>query len=131
MSEGRKEIGSVQLTQDMPNGRKMALMFAILDGEDTGSVSARVDGYMHVMERARLKCEIPILEFQLNQKKEQLAQQLEGHNLLLKKQESGAKLHSAEKTRLSDQYKNAIKALKDQVEKGEKEISEKKALIGD
>lgn len=117
----------MQLTQDMPNGRKMALMFAILDGEDIGSVSNRVDGYMRVLEVARIKCEIPLLEFNLEQKKETLAQQIQAKVDLMKKHESGQRLHSSEKAKLQTQFDTNIKALKEQIEKGEKEIAAKKA----
>lgn len=134
MSEAQEEgaavvtNGNVQITQDMPNGRKMAITVWLYESEDVASINARIDDYMAIMERTRVRLEIPLLEKALETDKVGLANQLEAMTALAERQsqfergDKAQKLTTSEKTHMQQTYPTTIRHLKDKIARGEVEI---------
>ena len=124
-------IGNFNLTQQMPNGRTMQVAGYLYEGEGTESINARVDMVQEVMERQRLRLEVPELEIKLEQMESALVQYLEAYNdLLARSQGKGSKgVASAEKSHLQT-YPVNIKKLQADIEKGKRAIATARAAGG-
>ncbi len=123
------QIGTFQLSAEMPNKRGIGCSVSVLQGEDLASINKKLDLCQEAIERQRTRCEIPELEAARDQRMKGLEQAREVLAELSKKQQDGEKLSSQEQLTLRNLGVNIEKA-KEDIEKGDQAIVEAKRKAG-
>ncbi len=111
------------------SGRSMAVQAYIYDGESKESLEARIDIFQEIIERQRIRSEIPELEAKLDQMIKGMGQAAEVMEDIDKKRKGGEQLSSQERMNLRNLGTN-IQKMKEEVDKGRKEIVEAKKKAG-
>lgn len=111
------------------SGRSMSFTGYIYDGESKESVEGRIDILQEVIERQRIRSEIPELEA----KRDQMIKGMENARDVLteleKRQKEGEKLSSQEMLNVRNMRTNIAK-VNEEIEKGDKAIVEAKRKAG-
>lgn len=123
------QIGTFQLSAEMPNKRGIGCSVSILQGEDLESINKKLDLCQTAIERQRTRCEIPELEAAREQRIKALEQARDVLAELTKKQQDGERLSSQELLTLRNLGVNIEKAQED-IEKGAAAIVEAKRQAG-
>lgn len=110
------------------SGRSIAIAGYIYDGESKESVEARIDMLQEIIERQRLRCEIPELEAKREQMIKGLTQARDILTELEDKQKSG-QISSQERMNLKNMRVNIAK-VNEEIEKGEVAIKEARLKAG-
>lgn len=122
-------LGNFTLTAQLPNGRSINVAGYVFEGESKESLDDRLDILQEVIERQRIRCEIPELEA----RKEQQVQALDNMRTVIaemeKKRENGQALSSQERMNLNNMKTN-IKKLNEDIDKGSVAIAEAKKKAG-
>lgn len=122
-------LGNFNLTAQMPNGRTMAVSGYIYSDDEAEALNKRLDLYQEVIERQRVRCEIPELEA----KREGMIQHLEGVKVQLagleKQQRESGKLSSQDRMNLKNAGQNIVH-IQREIDKGEQAIAEAKRKAG-
>ena len=126
----RAITGNFNLTAQLAgaSGRSIAIAGYIYDGESKESLEARLDILQEVIERQRLRCEIPELEAKREQMIKGLSQAREIMAELEEKQKRGD-LSSQERLNLRNMRTN-IGKVNEEIQKGEEAIAEAKKKAG-
>jgi hypothetical protein len=111
------------------SGRSMAIQAYIYDGESKESLEQRIDIFQEIIERQRVRSEIPELEAKRDQMMKGMAQAAEVMQELSDKQKNGTQLSSQERLNLRNLGSN-IQKMKEEIDKGSKEIVEAKKKAG-
>ncbi len=110
------------------SGRTMAIQGVIYEGESAESLNDRLDVLQEVIERQRVRCEIPELEAKRDQMLKGIGQAREVLADLEERSKTGT-LSSQERMNVRNMRTNIEKAIKD-VGDGEKAIAEAKKKAG-
>ena len=127
--DGEMVTGNFTLQAQMPNGKSITMSGYIFDKNDQDEVNKRLDFFHDVMDRQRLKAEIPELEAKLKQRYIALGQLREGLAELEAKQKNGKNLTSVEKKNLGA-MSTTIGKIKEDIADGEKAIADAKVKVG-
>lgn len=111
------------------SGRSIAVQAYIFDGESAESLNARMDLLQEVIERQRIRCEIPELEAKRDQMVKGLEQAKEVLGALVDKERNGEKLSSNEKLQIRNMQTN-IGRVSDEIDKGTEAIQEARRKAG-
>jgi hypothetical protein len=122
--------GNFNLTAQLAgqSGRTMSIAGYIYDGESQESLNARLDILQEVVERQRVRCEIPELEAKREQMIKGLQQARDVLSEIEQKQESGS-ITSQERMNLKNMRVN-IGKVNEELQKGEEAIREAKQKAG-
>jgi polyhydroxyalkanoate synthesis regulator phasin len=121
-------LGNFTLTAQLPNGRSINVAGYVFEGESKESLDDRLDVLQEVIERQRVRCEIPELEA----RKEQQVQALDNMRNVLSELETkrqSTALSSQERLTVQNMKTN-IKKLNEDIEKGTVAIAEAKKKAG-
>ena len=123
--------GTVTLTAALGDatGRSMNIQAYVYDGESKESVEGRIDIFQEVIERQKLRCEIPVLEATVEQRLKGLEQAREVLADLEKKRQNGDRLTSQELNNVMNLRVN-IKKQDEDISKGLEKIAEAKHKAG-
>ena len=125
----RAVTGNFQLNAQMPNGKAFSISGYIYDGESKESLDNRVDILHDVLDRQRLRAEIPELEAKRNQMIAQLSQ-MKDHMLAQdNKVRAGGKLTGQDKAQL-EQLRVSLAKVQEDIDKGADAIRTAKAITG-
>ena len=117
MQEGALVLGNFTIQAQAPMGKTFTVSGYIYAGDGKDEVNAQIDLLHDVIDRQRLKAELPELEARLEQRM-QAMNDIKDHFLKLEEQKNkGIKMSTATRTN----YENAqttMKKLADEVEKG-------------
>lgn len=122
-------MGNYQLTATMANGKTFNVSGYLFSGESVESINGRVDLLHEVMDRQRVRAEIPELEIVRENKITHLSQQEKVLAGLLEQKANGEKLTSSQK-QLIENMSVSITALKSDIDKGTQLIAEAKRKVG-
>lgn len=128
-ADGRIALGNFNLTAQLPNQRSVQVAGYIYSDDDAGALNARLDLYQTVIERQRVRCEIPELEAAREQRVKGLEQAREILTELEARQRAGEKLTSNEQLQIRNMRTNIGKAVED-IDKGAVAIAEAKRKAG-
>lgn len=123
------QIGTFQLSAELPNKRGIGASVSVLQGEDLDSINRKLDLVQEAIERQRSRCEIPELEAAREQRIKGLEQAREVMAALEEKSQAGDALSSQEQMTLRNLGVNIKKAAED-IEKGDQAIIEAKRKAG-
>ena len=126
--DGDMVTGNFTLQAQLPMGKTMTVSGYIYSKNTMGAVNKQIDFLHDVMDRQRLRAEIPELEVKRDQRIVQLGQIRDHLGLLSKKQDNGGKLSSAEKKMIEELTINVKRVMED-IDKGELAIAEAKLKI--
>jgi len=121
--------GNFSLQAQLPNGKTFSVSGYLYDSESLESVNQRVDLMHDVLDRQRLRAEIPELEAKRDQMIKQLDQMRDHMAGLERKKETSGKLSSQEKLSL-DNIGQSISKVLEEIEKGGKAIADAKKKVG-
>lgn len=121
--------GNFSLSAQMPDGKSFSVQGYIYDTESMESLNQRVDLLHDVMDRQRLRAEIPALEAKRDQMIKQLDQMREHMAGLEQKKDAGGKLSSQEKLALSN-IQQSLSKVQEEIAKGTQAIADAKAKTG-
>jgi hypothetical protein len=128
MQEDKLVLGNFTIQAQAPMGKTFTVSGYIYAGDDKNEVNAQIDLLHDVIDRQRLKAELPELEARLEQRM-QAMNDIKDHFLKLEEQKNkGIKMSTAVRTN----YENAqatMKKLADEVEKGILAIADAKEKI--
>ncbi len=122
-------MGNFQLAAQLPNGRNITMSGYLVSGESMESLNERLDMVQAVMERQRVRCEIPVLEGARDQLLQAIRDSEGALSSLEDRQLKGAKMTSQEKLNMNN-LKTSIKSLQDRLPKAEAAVSEAKQKAG-
>ena len=127
---GEVAVGNFTLTAQLAgaSGRSMNVAGYIYLGDDEAALNARLDMYQKVIERQRIRCEIPELEA----KKEQMLKHLEQARAVLADLEEKQRttgLSSQERLNLKN-MSVSIGKVQEEIGKGEEAIREARLKAG-
>ena len=127
---GEVAVGNFTLTAQLAgaSGRTMNVAGYIYLGDDEKALNERLDMYQKVIERQRIRCEIPELEARREQHVQALKNAKDVISELEEKQRNGH-LTSQEKMNLQN-HKTAIKRMNEEIDKGAAAIQEAKRKAG-
>ena len=128
-ADGRIALGNFNLTAQLPNQRSVQVAGYIYSDDDKDSLDARLDLYQTVIERQRIRCEIPELEAAREQRVKGLEQAREILADLETRQKNGEKLSSQELLNIRNMRTNIGKAV-EEIDKGAEAIKEAKRKAG-
>lgn len=129
--DGRIAIGNfnVQASLAGSSGRSIQMAGYIYSDDDRDALNARLDLYQEVIERQRLRSEIPELEA----KREQMLKGIEQARRVLTeleaKQQKGEQMSSQERMNIGN-MRQSIKGMLEEVDKGTEAIAEAKRKAG-
>ena len=127
--EGRIALGNFNLNAQLPNQRTVSVAGYIYSDDDKKSLDARLDLYQEVIERQRIRCEIPELEA----KRDQMLKGMEQARVILadleERQKKGENLSSQERLNIRNMQTNIAK-VKEELDKGDAAIVEAKRKAG-
>lgn len=129
VESGEMVTGNFTIQAQMPMGKSLTMSGYIYSHNSVESVNAQVDLMTDVIDRQRIRAEIPELEAKLDQRFIQLKQLRDHMAGLESKRDSGKALSSAEKKMIGDLNTNVGVILAD-IEKGEQAIVAAKAKAG-
>ena len=121
--------GNFSLQAQLPNGKSFSVQGYIYDTESIESLTQRIDLLHDVVDRQRLRAEIPELEAKRDQMIKQLDQMKEHMSGLERKKNDGGKLSSQEKLALANIQQSLSKVL-EEIQKGTQAIADAKAKTG-
>ena len=128
MQEGALVLGNFTIQAQAPMGKTFTVSGYIYAGDGKEEVNTQIDLLHDVIDRQRLKAELPELEARLEQRM-QAMNDIKDHFLKLEEQKNkGIKMSTATRTN----YENAqatMKKLADEVEKGILAIADAKEKI--
>lgn len=127
--DGRIALGNFNLSAQLPNQRSITVAGYVYSDDDEGALNARLDLYQAVIERQRVRCEIPELEAAREQRVKGLEQAREILAELESRQKNGDKLTSNEQLQIRNMRTNIGKAIED-LDKGAAAITEAKRKAG-
>jgi chromosome segregation ATPase len=125
MKEGDMTTGSFTIQAQMPMGKSITVSGYIYAHNTREDISAQVDILHDVVDRQRLRAEIPELEAKLEQRINALASMKDVMASLNMKKEAGLKLTSSEKKQIDD-MSISIRRVNEDLEKGRIAIEEAK-----
>ena len=128
-ADGRIALGNFNLTAQLPNQRSITVAGYVYSDDDKGALDARMDLYQTVIERQRIRCEIPELEAAREQRVKGLEQAREILADLEDRQKNGERLSSQEQMNIRNMRTNIGKAVED-LDKGAAAIAEAKRKAG-
>lgn len=128
-ADGRIALGNFNLTAQLPNQRSVQVAGYIYSDDDKAALDARLDLYQEVIERQRIRCEIPELEAAREQRVKGLEQARAVLAELEERQKAGDKLSSQEQLNVRNMRTNIGKAIED-LDKGAEAIKEAKRKAG-
>lgn len=111
------------------SGRSIQVQAYIFDGESKESLNGRIDLLQDIIERQRLRCEIPELEARRDQMVKGLQQAREILSDLEAKQRKGETLSSQERMNMRNMRAN-IEKVNDEIKKGTEAISDARRKSG-
>lgn len=119
--------GTVTLTAALGDatGRSMNIQAYVYDGESKESVERRIDLFQDVIERQKLRCEIPVLEATVEQRVKGLEQAREVLAELEQRRKNGDRLSTQELMNVNNLRVN-IKKQDEDIQKGIEKIAEAK-----
>lgn len=128
--DGRIALGNFSLNAQLAgaSGRTIQVAGYIYSDDNEGALNERLDLYQRVIERQRLRCEIPELEA----KKEQMLKHLEQARAVmadLEEKQKGVGLSSQERLNLKN-MSVSIGKVNEEIEKGEQAIREARLKAG-
>ncbi len=126
--EGKLTVGNFTLQAQMPMGKTITVSGYIYSDSTVEAINKQVDLFHDVVDRQRLRSEIPELEAKMEQRMAALANMRDALQGLENKKSGGAKLASAEKKMIDDMNTSITRVL-DDIEKGEKAISDAKLKV--
>lgn len=136
-------MGNFQITTQLPNGRSIVMSGYLIHGESQESLNGKLDQLQEVMERQRLRCEVPVLEHA----REMIVQQTVDLQAAMKGQEDalaklkerelqGKKLTSSEKMHMNTlqqqlgNMETSVKANEKKLADADKSIADAKRKAG-
>ena len=127
----REAIGNFSLTAQLAgaSGRTMQVAGYIYTDDDETALNARLDLYQRVMERQRIRTEIPELEAKREMMVKNIEQAREVLSMLEDKRDKGDQLSSQERMQIGN-MSQSIKKMLEEVDKGEAAIQEAKLKAG-
>lgn len=128
-ADSRIALGNFNLSAQLPNQRNITVAGYVYSDDDEGALNARLDLYQSVIERQRVRCEIPELEAAREQRVKGLEQAREILAELESRQKAGDKLTSNEQLQIRNMRTNIGKAVED-IDKGAVAIQEAKRKAG-
>lgn len=123
------QTGQFQITAELPNRRGIGCHVSVLQGETLEDINRKIDLAQEVIERQRLRCEIPELEAKRDQMLKSVEQARDVLTELEEKQKAGQSLSSQEKMNIGNMRQN-IKKMLDEIDKGTLAIAEAKRKAG-
>lgn len=126
--EGDMTIGNFTLQAQMPLGKSITMSGYIYSKSTPEAINKQIDMMHDVLDRQRLRAEIPELEIKLDQRVVQLGQIRDHMVMLGNKKEAGKSLTSQEKKMLDELAVNTER-LKEDIVKGQKAIDDAKAKV--
>lgn len=121
--------GNFTIQATLPNGKTMNISGYVYDGESIESVNDRVDLFHDILDRQRVRSEIPELEAKRDQTVAALTQMRDVLTNLQERKAKGEKLMSQDKQTLQN-LEMSVKHAQENIEKGEKAIAEAKIKAG-
>lgn len=125
----RVALGNFNLTAQLPNGRSIQCAGYIYSDDNRNELDSRLDLYQDVIERQRVRCEIP----ELIAKRDQMIKGMEqAHEVLAEleeRQKRGDKLNSQDQLTIRNMRTN-IGKVREEIEKGTEAIKEAKLKAG-
>ena len=118
--------GNFTIQAQMPMGKTITVSGYIYSKNTADEISKQVDMLHDVVDRQRLRSEIPELEAKLEQRYATLSQMRDILESLKAKQDGGVKLSSSEKKQIGD-MDIAIRRTNDDIEKGQQAVKDAKA----
>ena len=128
-ADGRIALGNFNLTAQLPNQRSIQVAGYIYSDDDKHVLEARLDLYQEVIERQRLRCEIPELEAKREEMLNGMRQAREVLTDLETRHKNGERLSSQELMTVNNMRTN-IKKANEEIEKGSIAIAEAKKKSG-
>lgn len=127
----RIAIGNFNLSAQLAgsSGKSMTVAGYIYSDDDEAALNARLDLYQNVIERQRIRSEIPELEAKREQMLKGMEQARDILTDLEKRQQNGERLSSQERMNIQNMSVNIAK-VKDEIDKGEIAIREAKLKAG-
>lgn len=125
---GNAVTGNFQLQAQMPNGKAFSVSGYLFDGESVESVNSRLDLLHGIVDRVRMRAEIPELEAKLDQRIIQLGQ-LKDAIAASETKSTTTKLSSQEKLNLTN-WMTSVSKINEDIDKGRAEIARNKAAVG-
>lgn len=129
--QGELAVGNFTLTAQLAgqSGRSMNVAGYIYLKDTEAELNARLDMYQQVIERQRIRCEIPELEAKRDQMQKGVLQAQDVLNELEHKRNNGERLSSQELLNVQNMRTN-IKRAAEEIQKGEEAIREAKRKAG-
>lgn len=127
----RIAIGNFNISAQLAgsSGRSMTVAGYVYSDDDKDALNARLDMYQEVIERQRLRSEIPELEAKRDQMFKGMMQAREVLDEMEKRARDGGTLSSQERMNMKNMAVNIAK-VKEEIDKGEEAIIEAKLKAG-
>ncbi len=129
LTEGTVTTGNFTIQAQLPMGKTITLSGYIYAHNTLDAINKQVDLYHDVIDRQRVRAEIPELEAKLDQKHGMLMNFKDSIDGLIRKKEAGQKLTSQEKQAVENMNISITRAQED-IAKGEKAVLEAKKAVG-
>lgn len=123
IQDGVLTTGNFTIQAEMPNGKTITMSGYIYSHNTKEDISKQIDVYHDVVDRQRLKAEIPVLEAKLEQKITHLHDITDALTKLRDKRNSGQKTSAAEVKMIQELSSNLTMCERD-VEKGREALKE-------
>ena len=120
--------GNFTIQAQMPMGKTITVSGYIYANQDLSVVNKQVDFMHDVIDRQRIRSEIPELEAKMDQRQAALSHMRDALAELEEKQSGGERLSSAENKMIGEMYTN-IDRINDDIEKGKVAITEAKESL--
>ena len=121
--------GNYSLQAQLPNGKTFSVSGYLYNKESIESINQRIDLLHDVVDRQRLRAEIPELEAKRDQMIKQLDQMRDHMAGLERKKDAGGKLSSQEKLAL-DNIRQSLSKVMEEIDKGTSAIADAKKKVG-
>lgn len=125
--------GTISLNAQLGDatGRSMNMQLYVYSDDTKAEIEKRIDQGQEIVERQKLRCEIPVLEATVDQRLKGLEQAKEVLAELVRKRDNGEKLSTQELNNIFNLRSNITKQDED-IKKGMEKISEakRKANVG-
>lgn len=130
LADGVLTTGNYTIQASMPNGKSITMSGYIYSHNNAEDINKQIDIYHDVVDRQRLKAEIPELEVKLTQRIRSLHQVKDSMENLKNKKLNGGKISSAENKMIADLATN-VKVIEKDIMDGMESISQaKRTLLG-
>lgn len=129
--DGRIALGNFSLTAQLAgsSGRSMQIAGYIYSDDDKDALNARLDMYQEVIERQRIRSEIPELEAKREQMIKSISQATDVLDELKTKRDAGTSLTSQERMQITNMSQSIAK-MNEEVDKGTEAIKEARLKAG-